>query len=125
MVADRMASGGSGANQVLTLHASERYRGSGTRPLGQTSLDHRTGLSGTETGTRLGPLRRTRLARLSSSRHVMYCGIWIPGGRTESFFPLSPSRQSWITNNRAGARFPAARFAAFDPSGIIRTPSLR
>ena len=72
----------------------------------------------------LGPLRRTRLARLSSSRHLMHRGLWIPGGRTESFFPLSPSRQSWTTNARAAARLPAAWFAAFVPSGIIRAPSL-
>ena len=96
----------------------------GTGAPGQTSLDHRTGLPGTEAGTRLGSLRRTRLARLSSSRHLMHRGLWIPGGRTESFFPLSPSRQSWITNARAAARLPAARFAAFAPSGIIRAPSL-
>ena len=107
---------------LSTLPADTALRGTGAS--GQTSLDHRTGLSGTETGTRLGPLRRTRLARLSSSRHVMHCGLWIPGGRTESFFPLSPSRQSWTTNARAAARLPAAWLAAFAPSGIIRAPSL-
>ena len=57
---------------------------------------------------------------VSSSRHLMYRGLWIPGGRTESFFPLSPRRQSRITNPRTAARLPAAWFAAFVPSGIIR-----
>ncbi len=125
MVADRMASRGIGTNQVLALHSSSRRRSRRTRALGQTPLDHRTGLPGTEAGTRVGPLRRTRLARISSSRHVMHCGLWIPGGRTESFFPLSPRRRSWITNARTAARLPAARFAAFVPSGIIRAPSRR
>ncbi len=124
MVADRMASRGIRAHQVLAIHTAGRYRPGGTGASGQTSLDHRTGLSGTEAGTRLGPLRRTRLARLSSSRHLMHCGLWIPGGRTESFFPLSPGRQSWTTNARAAARLPAAWLAAFAPSGIIRAPSL-
>ncbi len=85
---------------------------------------HRTRLPGVETGTRLGSLRRTRLARFSSSRHLMYRGLWIPGGRTESFFPLSSRRQSRITNPRTAARLPAAWFAAFAPSGIIPAPLL-
>jgi SRSO17 transposase len=39
---------------------------------------------------------------------------------------FSPSAQvgTWITNARVAARLPAARFAAFVPSGIIRAPSL-
>src|SRR5215471_20596415 len=124
MVADRMANRGIGTHQILAIHSSGRHRPGGTRASGQTSLDHRTGLSGIETGTRVGPLRRTWLARLSSSRHIMHRGLWIPSGRTESFFPLSPSRQSWTTNARAPARLPAAWFAAFVLSGIIRAPSL-
>src|SRR5581483_3302117 len=102
----------------------DRHRPGRTRSSGQTSLDHRTGLSGIEAGTRVGPLRRTRLARLPSSRHLMHRGLWVPGGRTESFFPLSPSWKSWITNARAAARLPAAWVTAFAPSGIIHAPSL-
>ncbi len=49
--------------------------------------------------------------------------IRIPGGRTESFFPLGPYRQSWTSSARAAARLPAAWFAASVPSGIIRAPS--
>src|SRR5215831_11642142 len=123
MVADRVAGHGIGTNQVLAIDSSGRHRPGGTRAHGQASLDHRTGLSGTEAGTRVGPLRRTWLARLSPSRHLMSRGLWIPGGRTESFFPLSPSRQSWITNAQAATRLPATWLAAFVPSGIIRAPS--
>src|SRR5262245_36058947 len=119
MVADRMAHRGIRTNQVLAIHSASRYRSSGTGAFRQTSLDHRTGLSGTETGTWLGTLRRKGLARLPSSRHSLHRGLWIPGGRTESFFPLSPDRQSWTTSSRAAARLPAARIAAFVPSGII------
>ena len=107
-------------HQVLAIHPAARHWSPGTGAHGQTSLDHRTGLSGTEAGTRVGPLRRTGLARLSSSRHLMHRGLWIPGGRTESFFPLSPYRQSWTTSPRTAAGLPAAWLAAFVPSGIIR-----
>ena len=55
----------------------------------------------------LGSLRRARLAGFSSSRHPLYRGLWIPGGRTESFFPLSTPRQSWITSAPAAAGLPA------------------
>src|SRR5215467_11923968 len=90
-------------NQVLAIHFADRYRAGRTGALGQTSLDHRARLPRTEAGTRLGPLRGTRLARLSSSRHLMYRGLWIPGGRTESFFPLGTHWQSWITSPRTAA----------------------
>jgi SRSO17 transposase len=124
MVADRMASRGIRTHQVLAIHPSGRHRSGRPCASGQTSLDHRTGLPGIEAGTRLRPLRRAWLARFSSSRHLMHCGLWIPGGRTESFFPLSPSRQSWITHPRTAAGLPAAWFAAFVPSGIIHARSL-
>ncbi len=124
MAADGMASRGIRTNQVLAIYSVRRYRPFATGAFGQTSLDYRTGLSRTQTGTRVGPLRRTRMARLPSSRHVMHRGLWIPGGRTESFFPLGPYRQSWTSSARAAARLPAAWFAASVPSGIIRAPSL-
>jgi SRSO17 transposase len=59
--------------------------------------------------------------------HATLCiaALWIPGGRTESFFPLSSSRKSWITNARTAARLPAELRSAFAPSGIIRAPLLR
>ena len=71
----------------------------------------------------LGHYEGARMAGLSSSRHLMHRGLWIPGGRTESFFPLSPDRQSWTTSPRAATGIPAARFAAFVPSGITRVRS--
>ncbi len=98
MAADGMASRGIRTNQVLAIYSVRRYRPFATGAFGQTSLDYRTGLSRTQTGTRVGPLRRTRMARLPSSRHVMHRGLWIPGGRTESFFPLGPYRQSWTSS---------------------------
>src|SRR5215467_5067827 len=119
-----MANRGARTHQILAIHSAGQCRPGRTGAFGQTSVDHRTGLSGTEAGTRLGPLRGARLARLPSSRHIMHRSLWIPGGRTESFFPLSPRRPSWTTNTRLAARLPATGFVAFVPSGIIRVPSL-
>ena len=103
---------------LSTLPADTKAEGSGGAR--QTALDHRTGLSGTQAGTRTRSLRRERLARLSPSRHSMHCGLWVPCGRAEPFFPLSPCRQSRTISPRAAAGVPAPRLAS-DPSGIIRT----
>src|SRR4051794_26819914 len=71
MVADRVALRRTGTHQVLAIDSAAGYWSAGTGALGQTSVDHRTGLSRAEAGTRVGPLRRARLSRLSSSRHIM------------------------------------------------------
>ena len=107
-------------HQILAVHHVCRHSSGRIGAHGQTPVDHRAGLSGTEAGTRPGPLRRTGMAGVSPSRHLMYSGLWIPGGRTESFFPLSPGRQSWATSPRTADGLPAARLAACVPSGIIR-----
>src|SRR5271165_7036 len=123
MVADRMANWRIGTDQVLACHGAGRSGSGGTGALGEASLDHRARLSRAEAGTWLGALRRSRLAGLSSSRHLMYRGLWVPGGRTESFFPLSPRRQSWTISARTAVRLPSAWHTGFVPSGIIRVPS--
>ena len=110
-------------DQILAIH-----------PAGQTSLKdlvkmakHRWIIErdyrGTQAGTGTGSLRRTRLARISPSRHTVHRGLWVPCGRAEPFFPLSPRRQSWTISPRAAAGLPAARLIASDPSVIIRTRS--
>ena len=124
MAADRVAERRSRADQILAIHAAGRHEAEGSGGTRQTPLDHRTGLRGTEAGTRPGSLRRQRLARLSPSRHLMHCSLWVPCGRAEPFFPLSPRRQSWIISPRAAAGLPAPGLASA-PSGIIRTRSPR
>src|ERR1700680_774247 len=87
-------------------------------------MDHRTGLRGTETGTRVGTLRRKRLARISPSRDPLHRSVRIPGSRAEPFFPLTSRRPCWITSPEAPAGLPAARRRdAFAPNGIILNPS--
>src|SRR5579863_9337570 len=50
----------------------------------------------------------------------MYCRIWVPRGRAEPFFPLSPRRPCWtISPGGAAAGLPPAWVAASAPNGII------
>ena len=87
-------------------------------------MDHRTGLRGTETGTRVGTLRRKRLARISPSRDPLHRSVRLPGSRAKPFFPLNSRRPCWITSPEAPAGLPAARRRdAFAPNGIILNPS--
>ena len=62
------------------------------------------------------------MARISSPRDSLPCGLWVPGSRTEPFFPLSAGQPSRITSARPPPGLPAARFA-FAPSGIIHNQS--
>src|SRR5258708_1555384 len=106
-------------HQVLAFHLVPQTPFSRVGAHGQTSLDHRAGLSGTEAGTRPGSLRRAGMAGFSSSRHLMYHGLWIPGSRTESLFPLSPYRQSWTTSPRTPHQLPTPPLPPFLPTPII------
>jgi SRSO17 transposase len=45
--------------------------------------------------------------------------LWVPGGREEPFFPLSPRRKTRIHQLRTDAGLQAARVAELVPSGII------
>jgi len=65
------------------------------------------------------------LARLSPSRYIMYCRLWVPGQRAEPFFPLSPRRPCWIINPGAAAGLPPTWVAASAPNAIIPAQSLR
>ena len=56
VAADRMARGGSRADQVLAIHLAGRHQLRGSGRSRQTSLAHRAGLSGPQAGTRPGPL---------------------------------------------------------------------
>ena len=83
MAAHRVAASRSRTDEVLALDSARQHQASGSGAAGQAALDHRTRLSGAETRTRLGALRRTRLARLftptlpSVSRPMV---SWWPNG---------------------------------------------
>src|SRR5579859_3205081 len=62
------------------------------------------------------------MARVPPSRHLMSCGLWVPGGRTEPFFPLGARRPSPTTNSRNPLGLSAPRLASV-PSDITLHPS--
>src|SRR5215469_16186246 len=63
------------------------------------------------------------MARLSSSRYPLYCGLWVPGGRTEPFFPLCPCRSTGLTRPRSATSVPPSGFARYVSSAIILSRS--
>src|SRR6266436_1074361 len=125
MAPPRVAPPGSRTDQVLALHPARKHEASRSGAIGQTSLDRRARLPGTEARTRTGPLRRTRLARVSPSRDSLYCGLWLPGSRTEPFFPLRSRRSSGLTRPPSAFPVPSSGFAQCERSGIIPGPLLR
>src|SRR3954465_15646504 len=89
VAADRVAGGRQGAVQVLALDLAGDNRPGRSGSQGQAALADRAGLSGSQAGTGARPLRRTGLARLSSSRHLVHYGFLV---RERSLSPLtSPS----------------------------------
>ena len=122
VAADRVATRRSRTAQILAVQSGQNHPAARSCRSGKTALDHRTRLPGTKTGTRAGPLRRTRLARLPPSRHPPDRRLWLPGGGAVPFFPLGPQRPSWTTCSRTPARIPAPRRAS-GLSGITLTPS--
>ena len=62
------------------------------------------------------------MAWLSPSRYPLYCGLWVPGGRTEPFFPLRSRRSRGLTRPQNATPIPSSGFARCARSGI--TPGL-
>src|SRR5947208_12931628 len=89
VAAYRMAERRRRADEILVFDAATTNKAQGSGCCRKATVDYRTGLSGTETGTRVGPLRRPRLARLPSSRHAVHCRLRVPGRGAEPFSPLS------------------------------------
>src|SRR5215467_8931277 len=63
------------------------------------------------------------MARISPSRNPLHCGLWVPGGRTEPFFPLCPRRQTGTTQMRTAPGIPSSGRGPCAWSGIIRGQS--
>src|SRR5450631_4130412 len=80
MVADRVARGREGADQVLAFDLAEQHHIPRFGRRRQAALAHRTRLSGTQAGGRARALR-TRMAWLPSSRHDVHRSLRIPGLR--------------------------------------------
>src|SRR6266404_5167286 len=125
MAVDRMAERRKRTDQILVFKRGRRHPAARASKASQTSLDYRTRLRGAETRTGTGPLRRARLARISSSRHVMYRRLRLPRCGKKSFFPLCTSRSTGATHRETSVRVCTPRFAAYALSVIIQIPSLQ
>ena len=82
-----MAEERTGAHEILALHTVSDGIAKVSGENCETPLDDPTRLQGTQAGVGFRTLGRTRLARLSPSRDLMYRGLWVPGSRAEPFFP--------------------------------------
>src|ERR1700757_410882 len=49
----------------------------------------------------------------------LYCGLWVPGSRTEPFFPLRSCRSTGTIHPQNAAPVPPSGIAAFASNGII------
>src|SRR5882757_8770580 len=97
MAFNRMAKERIGTHQILAVHSAGEDLTETSGEDGQTPLDHRTRLRGTQAGVGIRPLRRTGLARIPSSRHLVYCRLWVPGQRAEPFFPVMSGNLQGLT----------------------------
>ena len=88
MAPHRMARGRERTHEILAFDPARRHSHRRSRRHGQIALAHRARLRGTEKRTRLGPFRRTKLARLPSPRNPVHRRLWFPHPRTSGDSPL-------------------------------------
>src|SRR5208337_3225955 len=84
-----MAEWRSCADEILAFDLAQGHAFAGSRRQGQIALAHRTRLRGAERRTRIGPLRRSRLAWLSPPRDTLHRSLRLSDLRTGSDSPLS------------------------------------
>src|SRR6202051_1301016 len=84
-----MAEWRSYADEILAFDLAQGHAFAGSRRQGQIALAHRTRLRGAERRTRIGPLRRSRLAWLSPPRDTLHRSLRLSDLRTGSDSPLS------------------------------------
>ena len=118
VVVGRVAQDRIRTDPVLALHSWGPYLAFRSGRSGQTALDHRTRLSGTQAGTRSGTLRRSRLAWISPSWHLMYCLLWVPGRRAEPIFPLCICRACWTIRPQTPQTLQTPRNPGSGPNDI-------
>src|SRR5665213_1026541 len=112
MVVDRMAGTGERTDQVLAFHFRGPYHTKRVGKTSETSFDYRTRLPRAEARVGTGTLRRTGLARFSSSRHVMHRRLRLPRRGKKPFFPLRQCRSTGLTRHETPAGVPPPRITA-------------
>ena len=95
------------ARGVVLMDAS--YGSNSALRGGVSALAHRARLPGSQAGDRAWALRRTRMARLPPSRHVVHRRLWIPGLREGDDSPLRNSFLQEPHENCATRRLPTPR----------------
>src|ERR1700722_5889628 len=123
MVVDRMAGAGERTDQVLAFHFPGPYHTERVGETSKTPLDYRTRLPRAEARIGAGTLRRSGLARFSSSRHVMHRRLRLPGRGKKSFFPLRKRGLTGLTRHETFAGVPPPRLAARVLNATILFPS--
>src|SRR5262249_46500908 len=123
VAADRVAVRGAGADQILALHATRRYRFRSPRRSGEITLADRARLSGTQAGTGLCRLRGARLAWLPPSRHTLYRRLRLPDRRTRRLSPLRTGSHRALRGICPSRRFPTQRRPQSGPNGTCRPRS--
>jgi DDE superfamily endonuclease len=79
----------------------------------------RARLRRTQARTGTGTLRRSRLARISSSCHLMHRRLWLPRYGKKSFFPHCTRRSTGATHRETSVRVQTPRLPAPAPNVII------
>src|SRR6266436_4747254 len=103
MVVDRMAGARERTDQVLVFYVRGPYHTERVGETSETSLDYRTRLPRVEARDGTRPFRRSGLARISPSRHVMHRRLRLPGRGKTSFFPLRKRRSTGLTRHETSA----------------------
>ena len=89
------------ANEILSVHAAREHQRPGPGERHEATLADRAQLSGPQTGARAWPLRRARVAWLSSSRHTVHRRIRIPDLRNGSDSPPQDQATPFSSKNIA------------------------
>ena len=121
MAADRVAQRRTGADQILALDPSRRYRLSTPGRTRQTTLADRARLSGAQARGRARAFRRPRMARLSSSRHAVHRRLRLPGLREGDDSPLRLSSRQAVQDTCRSQRLPTQRLRRCEPNDTLRT----
>src|ERR1700680_1386347 len=123
MVVDRMAGAGERTDQVLAFYFRGPYHTERVGKTSETSLDYRTRLPRAEARVGTGTLRRSGLARFSSSRHVMHRRLRLPRRGKKAFFPLRKRPPPGLPRHETPPGVPPPRFPACVLNVTILIPS--
>ena len=121
VAADRVARGGSRADQILALDAARNDQLPRARRFCQDALAHRARLSGAQAGSRAWTLRGTRLARLPPSRHAVHRRLRIPDRRTGDDSPLRTAFRLAVPSTSLTQRLSTQRIRPRGLNGTSRT----